>query len=256
MITAPGPGGFSCPPLLQQAVCPPCLPRPSPSSGHPSPASSRETKRLPLTLALSDELGRGIATVYVGPWSECQPKQQAFKRERRDTRTRESSSLRENRPRSLPVPQAASPHFPLPWLPASSPSPSGPSSPPPQLGERQRNVVCRSVPEYQRRINILYFKLAERQAGQPHLSKSAWTGVERQWFPQIVEVVLYHEIVRLPLGPRGVLPFLSHVLQVLLLSSRFFGKCICSNNLFRLAMQSDISSHFPSSASVLSTLNI
>ena len=153
MITAPGPGGFSCPPLLQQAVCPPCLPRPSPSSGQRSPASSRETKRLPLTLALSDEVGRGIATVYVGPWSECQPKQQAFKRERRDTRTRESSSLRENRPRSLPVPQPAS-HFPLPWLPASSPSPSGPSSPPPQLGERQRNVVCRSVPEYQRRKSL------------------------------------------------------------------------------------------------------
>ena len=154
MITAPGPGGFSCPPLLQQAVCPPCLPRPSPSSGQRSPASSRETNRLPLTLALSDEVGRGIATVYVGPWSECQPKQKAFKRERRDTRTRGSSSLRENRPRSLPVPQPASPHFPLPWLPASSPSPSGPSSPPPQLGERQRNVVCRSVPEYQRRISL------------------------------------------------------------------------------------------------------
>ena len=34
VISPPGPGGFTCPPLLQQAVCPPCNPSP-PSSSSP-----------------------------------------------------------------------------------------------------------------------------------------------------------------------------------------------------------------------------
>ena len=149
MVSPPGPGGFSCPPLLQQTVCPPCNQNPPrlPSWGHRSPTSYRTPKRLPLTMALAggdDEIGQGTATVYVGPWSKCQPRHQG-KREPRDTQIK-GGLVRENRPRSLPpLPGPASPHFPLPWLPPTSTTPSGPSSPPPVLGERQRNVVCRSV---------------------------------------------------------------------------------------------------------------
>ena len=255
MITAPGPGGFSCPPLLQQAVCPPCLPRPSPSSGHRSPDSSRETKRLPLTLALSDEVGRGIATVYVGPWSECQPKQQTFKRERRDTRTRESTSLRENRPRSLPVPQPASPHFPLPWLPASSPSPSGPSSPPPQLGERQRNVVCRSVPEYQRRTSFTILT-CRTSSGATTPFKECMDGSRATVVPADRGSCVVPRDCQVASwtswSPAFPQPCAAGASFVITLPWQAYN----SNNLFRLAMQSDISSHFPSSASVPSTLNI
>ena len=112
-----------------------------------SPASSRTPKRLPLTMALAggdDEMGQGPATVYVGPWSECQLRHQE-KRDTRDTRMREPKVTLPRSLPPLPGPPPASPHFPLPWLPASSPSPSGPSSPAPELGERQRNVVCRST---------------------------------------------------------------------------------------------------------------
>ena len=152
VVSPPGPGGFSCPPLLQQAVCPPCNPSPPSSSSRLPALSSQTPKRLPLTMALAggDEgmMGQGAATVYVGPWSECQSRNQE-KREPRDTRMREpgGGSTRVTLPRSLPpLPgqgPPASPHFPLPWLPSSSPAPSGPSSPAPVLGERQRNVVCR-----------------------------------------------------------------------------------------------------------------
>ena len=241
MITPPGPGGFSCPPLLQQAVCPPCKPTPPSSSsrlplpllGHRSPASSRTPKRLPLTMALAggeEAMGQGPATVYVGPWSECQSRHED-KREPRDTRMREpGGSSRVTLPRSLPPlpgPPPASPHFPLPWLPASSPSPSGPSSPAPVLGERQRNVVCRSDYTHTKSCHSMSVNLmtrmsmknliAERQMVRQRLSRSAWTEVEQQWCPRIGEAVLSQEIVLLQPGLLGLLQTPSPVLQVLII---------------------------------------
>ena len=158
VVAPPGEGGLPCPPLLQQGVCPPCLqtsPRDTGASSRlPFQLPSHLPADTPMTAALAT--GKSQATVYVGPWTPCSPRDAGDTRGTRDIRdtrdtggtgdTRDTRDTRHTRyTRDTRDTRAfnSQPQFPLPWLGPANPAEGPPSSPPAALGEATREVGCR-----------------------------------------------------------------------------------------------------------------